>query len=76
MFDPKRLLDWPRRLQEASPFDGHECKMSLKKTTRAITQIICRRLNLVSREEFDVQRKVLAKTREKLQQLEKEESQP
>ena len=38
--------------------------------TRALLESLLRKLNLVSREEFDAQTAVLARTRKKLQELE------
>jgi hypothetical protein len=42
----------------------------LEKNLRALLQSVFARLDLVTREEFDVQREVLARTRSKLQDLE------
>jgi len=42
----------------------------LEKNLRAMLTAMFSRLDLVTREEFDVQRQVLARTREKLSQLE------
>ena len=42
----------------------------LEKNLRVLLQSAFSRLDLVSREEFDVQREVLARTRAKLQELE------
>ena len=42
----------------------------LEKNLRALLQSAFSRLDLVTREEFDVQREVLARTRAKLQELE------
>lgn len=42
----------------------------VEKNIKAVLGGLFNRLDLVSREEFDVQREVLAKTREKLTQLE------
>jgi BMFP domain-containing protein YqiC len=42
----------------------------MEKTFQAILQASFSRMNLVSREEFDVQRNVLARTREQLEALE------
>ena len=43
----------------------------LEKNMRAMLTALFSRLDLVTREEFDVQRQVLARAREKLTQLEK-----
>ena len=42
----------------------------LEKNLRALLQSVFSRLDLVTREEFDVQREVLARTRAKLEELE------
>lgn len=42
----------------------------IEKNLRAMLAGLFARLDLVTREEFDVQRQVLARTREKLEQLE------
>jgi len=44
----------------------------LKKQVAALVQSVIARLDLVSREEFDAQSKVLAHTRERLEALEQE----
>jgi BMFP domain-containing protein YqiC len=49
-----------------------ELKQDLEQNFHAVLQGAFERMELVSREEFDVQRKVLARTREKLEQLEAE----
>jgi len=43
----------------------------IEKNLRAVLQSVFARLDLVTREEFDVQQAVLARTREKLEALEK-----
>jgi BMFP domain-containing protein YqiC len=43
----------------------------LKKNIRTLLEGTLAKLDLVTREEFDAQTKVLARTREKLEQLEK-----
>lgn len=49
-----------------------ELRQDLEQNFQAVLQSAFERMELVSREEFDVQRKVLARTREKLEQLEAE----
>jgi ubiquinone biosynthesis accessory factor UbiK len=48
----------------------HSPAKDLEKNLRAMLQGVFSRLDLVTREEFDVQSEVLARTREKLSQLE------
>lgn len=52
--------------------DGNEAVDDAKKIVSAITQSGLSKLDLVSREEFDAQAAVLAKTRAKLEALEQE----
>ena len=51
-------------------FQPAAVEQDLKKSVQAIIQSAIERLNLVSREEFDAQTAVLAKTRAKLDELE------
>jgi BMFP domain-containing protein YqiC len=49
---------------------AHSPAADLEKNMRAMLTALFARLDLVTREEFEVQRQVLARTREKLAQLE------
>ena len=67
MLDPKFLDDLAARLADlAARGPGPE----LEKNARALLTGFCARLDFVSREEFEVQREVLARTRAKLEALE------
>ena len=70
MFEPSTLNDLAKRLAGVVPGDLHMLKGDMEKTFQAILQASFSRMNLVSREEFDVQRSVLARTREQLEALE------
>lgn len=70
MFEPSTLNDLAKRLAGAIPGDLHLLKADMEKTFQAILQASFSRMNLVSREEFDVQRSVLARTRDQLEALE------
>jgi BMFP domain-containing protein YqiC len=70
MFEPSTLNDLAKRLAGAVPGDLQLLKADMEKTFQAILQASFSRMNLVSREEFDVQRSVLARTREQLETLE------
>jgi BMFP domain-containing protein YqiC len=72
MLDNKLLDDIARRLNNAMPASARAVQDDLEKNLRAATQAVFNRLDLVTREEFDVQRKVLARSREKIEQLEKQ----
>ena len=49
---------------------AHSPAKDVEKNVRALLQGVFSRLDLVTREEFDVQQEVLTRTREKLTQLE------
>ncbi|GBE10881.1 membrane fusogenic activity [bacterium BMS3Bbin12] len=68
--DPKTLDDLARRLAEAVPPAVRGFQEDLQKNLRAGLQAAFARLDLVPRQEFDVQSDVLARTREKLEALE------
>lgn len=70
MFDPKLFDDVVKRLSDAVPSSIKQAKEDTEKNFRAILQSAFAKLDLVTREEFDVQVAVLAKTREKLEALE------
>lgn len=70
MLDNKVLDDIARRLSGAMPATAKAVQSDLEKNLRAATQAVFSKLDLVTREEFDVQRKVLARSREKIEQLE------
>ena len=71
MFDPKAIDDIASRLAGAIPPGLNNLKEDLEKTFHAILQGALGKLDLVTREEFEVQKMVLAKTRSKLENLEK-----
>lgn len=70
MFDPKALDDIASRLANAVPPGLNNLKDDMEKNFRAILQSALGKLDLVTREEFEVQKGVLAKTRAKLETLE------
>ena len=71
MFDPKAIDDIASRLAGAIPPGLNNLKEDLEKNFHAILQGALGKLDLVTREEFEVQKMVLAKTRSKLEDLEK-----
>ena len=71
MFDPKAIDDIANRLAGAIPPSLNTLKDDLEKTFNGILQAALGKLELVTREEFEVQKMVLAKTRSKLEDLEK-----
>jgi len=71
MFDPKSIDDIATRLSDAIPPGFTNLKEDMEKNFRAILQSALGKMDLVTREEFEVQKGVLAKTRSKLEDLEK-----
>lgn len=70
MFDSKSIDDIANRLANVIPPSFNHFKEDAEKNFHAILQSALARLDLVSREEFEVQKAVLAKTRQKLEALE------
>jgi ubiquinone biosynthesis accessory factor UbiK len=70
MLNSTLLDDIIRKLGNALPPDVSGLKKDLEKNFRSILQNAFAKLDLVTREEFDVQTKVLARTRAKLDVLE------
>ena len=72
MIDPKLLDELSERLAASVPSGIRNLQEDLAKQFRANLEAGLARLNLVTREEFDVQTAVLARTREKLSLLEQQ----
>jgi BMFP domain-containing protein YqiC len=67
MLDPKFLEDIGAKM---SALLANSPVKDIEKNTRALVSGAFAKLDLVTREEFDVQAQVLARTREKLKELE------
>lgn len=67
MIDPKILEDFGQKM---SALMANSPAKDIEKNARAVMSGLFSRLDLVSREEFDIQSEVLARTREKLKLLE------
>lgn len=70
MIDIRSLDELTKRLSELMPADLSAAKADIEKNVKSVLQTGLRKLDLVTREEFDVQRAVLLRTREKLEALE------
>jgi BMFP domain-containing protein YqiC len=70
MFDTKSIDDIANRLAGSIPPGLHALREDLEKNFRAVLQSAFAKMDLVTREEFEVQKGVLAKTRQKLEALE------
>jgi ubiquinone biosynthesis accessory factor UbiK len=72
MIDPKIFDTIARRVSGAMPPAAKNLQRDLEKNLRAAVQSALSQLDLVTREEFDVQTKVLARSRAKIEELEKQ----
>ena len=69
--DFQTLDEITRRLSAAVPRELRTARAELEEQFRAVLESAFDRMDLVTREEFEIQKKVLARTREKLEALEK-----
>lgn len=70
MLDPRQLDDLARRFSENLPSGLRDFQQEVEKNARVALQSAFNRMELVTRDEFDAQAKVLARTRERLEALE------
>ncbi|MEB7889212.1 accessory factor UbiK family protein [Hafnia alvei] len=70
MIDPKKIEQIARQVHESMPKGLREFGDDVEKKIRQILQAQFNRMDLVNREEFDVQTQVLLRTREKLAMME------
>jgi hypothetical protein len=70
MLDPKKIEEMARQIGSAIPPKFREVADDIEGKIKVVLQAKLSQLDFVSREEFDVQRQVLMRTREKLEQLE------
>jgi len=69
MFDPKQFEELAKKLYTALPTSLQNFENEIQQKFKEILQSAFTRMDLVTREEFDIQIKVLARTREKLDAL-------
>lgn len=72
MFNPKQLEEMAQKLYSALPSSLQNLESEVQQKFKEILNASFAKLDLVTREEFDVQTKVLARTREKVESLETE----
>lgn len=72
MIDLAQLDELARRLSSLVPPGLREGREELQQNFKSVLQAGLGKLDLVTREEFEVQRAVLARTREKLEALEQQ----
>ena len=71
MIDLSHIDELARRLSSLVPPGVRESREDMQENFKAVLQSGLAKLDLVTREEFDVQRAVLLRTREKLEALER-----
>ncbi|AIJ08675.1 MULTISPECIES: ubiquinone biosynthesis accessory factor UbiK [Edwardsiella] len=70
MIDPKKIEQIARQVHQSMPKGLREFGDDMEKRVRQILQQQLSRLDLVNREDFEIQTQVLLRTREKLALLE------
>ena len=70
MLDPKLFDDLSKRVADSMPRGFQALQDDLQRNLKAALEATLGKMNLVTREEFDTQQAVLARTREKLEALE------
>jgi BMFP domain-containing protein YqiC len=70
-FDPRSLEELARKLADAVPPGLVALRNDLEQNFKAVLQSGLAKLDLVTREEFDVQAAVLRRSRERLEALER-----
>ena len=72
MFETKQCDDLAKKLFAAIPNSLQTIEKDIQQKFKEILQATFARMDLITREEFDVQAKVLARTRDKLEHLQKQ----
>ena len=70
MFDPKLAQDMAKQFVDSLPAGAKAIQQEIENQLRQFLQQSFNKMDLVTREEFDIQTQVLAKTRAKLVALE------
>ncbi|MBC3617934.1 accessory factor UbiK family protein [Vibrio metschnikovii] len=70
MFDPKKLEQIAKQIHDSMPQPVKELGSDVEQKVRQVIQGQLNKLDMVSREEFDVQTQVLLRTRQKLSDME------
>lgn len=70
MLDPKIFDEISRKMAEGMPQGLQSLQGDIERNMRSGLEAALRQMNLVSRDEFEIQQAVLMRTREKLEQLE------
>ena len=71
MLDAKKIEELADQFSQSIPSGAKAFRQDIEKNFKQILQSLVAKMDLVTREEFDVQKKVLARTRAKIEALEK-----
>ena len=71
MLDAKKIEELADKFSQSIPPGAKAFQQDIEKNFKQMLQSLIGKMDLVTREEFDVQKKVLARTREKIEMLEK-----
>ncbi len=71
MFDAKKIDELASKFSDAIPPGAKAFQADIQEQFKQVLQSAISKLDLVTREEFDTQTKVLSKTRQKIDDLEK-----
>ena len=66
----KKIIDLVSKIEKLIPSNDSTSRNELKEGLKILIEDYLHSLNLVTREEFDIQKKVLLKTRLKIEELE------
>ena len=75
MLDPKLFDDLAQKLFSTLPTSLQNIEKDIQQKFKEVLQATFTRMDLITREEFDVQCKVLARTRDKVEQLQEQVNQ-
>ena len=70
MLNPQKLDEFAKRLGDLLPESASQMQSEIEKNMKAGLQGVVQKMDLVTREEYEVQREILTRTREKLELLE------
>jgi BMFP domain-containing protein YqiC len=70
-FDPKNMDDFANKIKNIMPESLKSSKEEMQKTLKSGAEGVLQKLDLVSREEYDIQTTLLKKCQERITELEK-----
>ena len=71
-FDPKNVENFANKIRDIMPESLKSSREEMQKTLRSGAEGVIQKLDLVSREEYDIQVALLKKCQERIVELEKE----